>query len=150
MENNPLRQQVARIRQSLFDEGLVDKQFVQLEQLEDSNNPNFVEEIVTMFFRDSTKLFATVDEALSKTPLDIRKLERFVHQFKGSSASIGACKLRMECDELREYCKQRNVEGCKASFERMKGHHEALRNKLEAYFQMARQAGPSETAQRPE
>lgn len=40
------------------------QQFVQLEDLEDDSNPNFVEEIVTLFYKDSSRLFQKIDQAL--------------------------------------------------------------------------------------
>lgn len=41
---------------------LLDKYFIQLEELEDSDNPNFVEEVITLFFRDSAKLIANIEQ----------------------------------------------------------------------------------------
>lgn len=43
---------------------ILDKQFVQMEQLEDADNPNFAEEVMSLYFRDSTKLLQTVEHAL--------------------------------------------------------------------------------------
>lgn len=45
-------------------QGILDKHYVQVEELEDKDNPHFAEEVMTMFFRDSTKLIATVEHAL--------------------------------------------------------------------------------------
>ncbi|KAJ0907159.1 putative HPT domain superfamily protein [Helianthus annuus] len=44
--------------------GYLDEQFTQLEDLQDDANPNFVEEIVTSFFSDSTRLIRNVEIAL--------------------------------------------------------------------------------------
>lgn len=45
-------------------QGYLDEQFVQLEELQDDVNPNFVEEIVTLFYRDSTRLILNIEQAL--------------------------------------------------------------------------------------
>ena len=45
-------------------QGLLDEQFVQLEELQDDANPNFVEEVVTLFYRDSARLILNIDQAL--------------------------------------------------------------------------------------
>lgn len=45
-------------------QGLVDEQFVQLEELEDEANPNFVEEVVTSYYRDSGRLILNIEQAL--------------------------------------------------------------------------------------
>lgn len=40
------------------------QQFVQLEDLEDDANPNFVEEIVTLFYKDSARLFQKIEQTM--------------------------------------------------------------------------------------
>lgn len=45
-------------------QGLLDEQFVQLEELQDDANPNFVEEIVTLYYRDSARLISNIEQAL--------------------------------------------------------------------------------------
>ncbi|KAG5008689.1 hypothetical protein JHK87_017204 [Glycine soja] len=120
---NQSRRQVAAMKQSLFDQGFLDEQFIQLEELQDDANPNFVEEIVTLHYRDSSRLISSIEQALKeRNPLDFNKLDTLMHQFKGSSSR------------------------CMRSFQQLKREYAALRKKLEAYFQLARQAGPQETA----
>lgn len=45
-------------------QGYLDEQFIQLEELQDAANPNFVEEVVTMYYRDSARLIQNIDHAL--------------------------------------------------------------------------------------
>ncbi|KAJ4953928.1 hypothetical protein NE237_030760 [Protea cynaroides] len=149
MERNQLSRQVAIVKQSLFDQGYLDEQFVQLEELQDSDNPNFVEEVVTLFFRDSARLIMNIQQALERNPLDFDRLDNYMHQFKGSSSSIGAKKVKDESTQFREYCKTGNVDGCMRSFQQVKKEHAILKKKLESYFQLARQAGSAGTACRP-
>ncbi|XP_061359152.1 histidine-containing phosphotransfer protein 4 [Gastrolobium bilobum] len=149
MERNHSRRQVAAMKQSLFDQGHLDEQFIQLEELQDDANPNFVEEIVTLYYRDSSRLISNMEQTLERNPLDFNKLDTIMHQFKGSSSSIGAKKVKAECTLFREYCRTGNAEGCRKSFQQMKKEYAALRKKLETYFQLARQAGTMETASRP-
>ncbi|KAJ4831088.1 hypothetical protein Tsubulata_006078 [Turnera subulata] len=84
-----------------------------------------------------------------KHPLDFNKLDGYMHQFKGSCSSIGAKKVKAECTLFREYCRVGNGEGCMRAFQQLKKEYATLKRKLEAYFQLARQAGPVETARRP-
>ncbi|KAL6293678.1 hypothetical protein ACE6H2_001820 [Prunus campanulata] len=107
-------------------QGFLDEQFIQLEELQDDANPNFVEEIATSYYRDSSRSLQTIELAL-----------------------IGAKKVKAECQQFREYCKAGNGEGCMRTFQALKKEHATLKKRLEAYFQMARQAGPIETACRP-
>ncbi|KAJ4708528.1 Histidine phosphotransfer protein [Melia azedarach] len=131
-----VRQQIAAMRQSFFDEELLDKYFIQLEKLEEMSNPSFVEDVVTLYFRDSTKLLANIEEDMEKTPVDYMKLDRCFHQLKGSSASIGANKVRNEVNKAREFCRAGNMEAAKASFQQLKVEHSTLKAKLQAYFQL--------------
>ncbi|VVA41597.1 PREDICTED: histidine-containing [Prunus dulcis] len=159
MDKNQSRRQVRLMRQSLFDQGFLDEQFIQLEELQDDSNPNFVEEIATSYYRDSYRSLQAIELALEKTPRDFSKLDSYMHQFKGSSSSIGAKKVKAECQQFREYCDAGNGEGslksfdgkprCMRTFQALKKEHATLKKRLEAYFQMARQAGPIEAACRP-
>ncbi|CAB4272516.1 hypothetical protein PRUPE_3G059200 [Prunus persica] len=149
MDKNQSRRQVRLMRQSLFDQGFLDEQFIQLEELQDDSNPNFVEEIATSYYRDSYRSLQAIELALEKTPRDFSKLDSYMHQFKGSSSSIGAKKVKAECQQFREYCNAGNGEGCMRTFQALKKEHATLKKRLEAYFQMARQAGPIEAACRP-
>ncbi|CAK9153498.1 unnamed protein product [Ilex paraguariensis] len=149
MERTQMHRQLANMRKSLFDQGYLDEQFIQLEELQDDANPNFVEEVVTLFYRDSARLIQSIDQALDKSTLDFTKLDGYMHQFKGSCSSIGAKKVKSECTQFKEYCKAGNGEGCKKTFQQVKKEYATLKKKLEAYFQFARQVGPVETACRP-
>ncbi|KAG2728960.1 hypothetical protein I3760_01G228200 [Carya illinoinensis] len=129
--------------------GLLDEQFIQLEELQDDANPNFVEEVVTLYYRDSSRIILNIEQSLERNPLDFNKLDNYMHQFKGSSTSIGAKKVKAECTQFREYCRAGNGEGCMRTFQQLKKEYAILKRKLENYFQQSRQAGPSETACRP-
>ncbi|XP_055961983.1 histidine-containing phosphotransfer protein 4 isoform X2 [Mercurialis annua] len=125
--------------------GFLDEQFLQLEELQDDANPNFVEEVVTLYYRDSARLIHGIEQALGRNPLDFNKLDSLMHQFKGSSSSIGAKKVKAECTVLREYCRAGNGEGCMRTLQQLKKEYATLKKKLESYFQLARQVGPAET-----
>ncbi|KAK8612105.1 hypothetical protein V6N13_092224 [Hibiscus sabdariffa] len=133
MEN--LRQQIAAMRQSFFDEEILDKQFYQLEYLEKSGNPNFVEEVLTIYFRESTILLQTVEQAMEAEPIEPVKVDRMLYKLKGSSGSIGAIKVRNNINKTRQLVEGGNLEGAKAAFQELRNEHGNLREKLELYFQ---------------
>ncbi|GER52660.1 histidine phosphotransfer protein [Striga asiatica] len=141
-----MQRQLANMKQLLFDQGYLDEQFHQLEELQDDANPNFVEEVVTLYYRDSARLIQNIEQALEKKPIDFVKLDSLMHQFKGSSSSIGARKVKIEATQFREQCRVGDGEGCKKTFQQLKKEYAALKKKLETYFQYARQAGPVEKA----
>ncbi|KAH7867355.1 hypothetical protein Vadar_032445 [Vaccinium darrowii] len=136
------------LHENICEKGFLDEQFVQLEELQD-DDPNFVEEIATLFYRDSSRLISNIEQALEKSPLDFSKLDNYMHQLKGSTTSIGARRVKNECTQFTDYCNAGNGEGCKRTFQQLKKEHSTLKKKLEAYFQLARQIGPVETACRP-
>ncbi|XP_024020761.1 histidine-containing phosphotransfer protein 4 [Morus notabilis] len=146
MDRNQLQRQVALMRSSLIEQGYLDEQqFLQLEDLQDDVNPNFVEEIVTLFYKDSARLFHNIEQALKSRPVDFAKLDNYMHQFRGSTSSIGAIKVKNECNQFKEFCLAGNAEGCARAFQKVKQEHETLRTQLETYFKLRRQAGLAET-----
>ncbi|XP_057799855.1 histidine-containing phosphotransfer protein 4-like isoform X5 [Salvia miltiorrhiza] len=117
-------------------QGYLDEQFLQLEDLQDEVNPNFVEEVVKLFYTDSVRLIRSIELTLENTPWDFEKLDKIMHQFKGSSSSIGAKRVKKECTQFQEYCKVGNFDGCMREFQEVKQEHAALKRKLENYFQV--------------
>ncbi|WVZ99313.1 hypothetical protein U9M48_044634 [Paspalum notatum var. saurae] len=102
--------------------GYLDEQFCLIEDLQDEASPNFTEEVVSLFFKDSTRLMTNIEQAMEKNPRDFNRWDANMQQLKGSCSS------------------------CMRSFQKLKREHGALRQKLESYFQLLRQAGPADTA----
>ncbi|XP_015083861.1 histidine-containing phosphotransfer protein 4-like [Solanum pennellii] len=135
-----MQHQAASMKRNLFNQDYLDEQFNELEELQDDDNPNFVEEVVNLFFTDSIRLIRNVDLALANEPYDFGRLDDLMHQFKGSSSSIGAKRVKRECSQFQEYCNERNIDGCKRAFQGVKQEYATLKTKLDAYFQAAREA----------
>ncbi|XP_044463096.1 histidine-containing phosphotransfer protein 4-like isoform X2 [Mangifera indica] len=147
MDRNHLQCQLAHTKKSLFDQGYIDKeQFNQLEELQDDANPNFVEEIVTLFYNDSARLIQNIEHTLVNRPIDFGRLDDISHQFKGSCSSIGAKNVKDACTQFREYCSAENAQGCIRTLQLVKQEYATLRRQLETYFQMVREAGEAESA----
>ncbi|XP_015621910.1 pseudo histidine-containing phosphotransfer protein 1 isoform X2 [Oryza sativa Japonica Group] len=92
---------------------------------------------------------SNIEQALEKYPRDFNRWDTYMQQLKGSCSSIGASRMKNECMSFRDSCGQGNVEGCMRSFQKVKREHAVLRQKLESYFQLLRQAGPAGAATRP-
>ncbi|WVY98549.1 hypothetical protein V8G54_030700 [Vigna mungo] len=82
-----LQKQLVDYTASLFHEGFLDEQFNQLQQLQDESNPDFVVEVVTLFFEDAERLLNELSKTLGQPSIDFKKLDAHVHQLKGSSSS---------------------------------------------------------------
>ncbi|XP_039800198.1 pseudo histidine-containing phosphotransfer protein 5-like isoform X2 [Panicum virgatum] len=144
MECYNLQLQAACLKRSLFDQGYLDEQFCQIEDLQDEASPNFTEEVVSLFFKDSARLMTNIEQAMEKNPRDSNRWDAHMQQLKGSCS-----RMKNECTSFRNSCEDENAEGCMRSFQKVKREHGVLRQELESYFQLLRQAGPAETSTRP-
>uniref|UniRef100_R7W942 Histidine-containing phosphotransfer protein n=1 Tax=Aegilops tauschii TaxID=37682 RepID=R7W942_AEGTA len=89
--------------------GYLDEQFCQVEDLQDEASPNFAEEVVSLFFKDSARLVTNIEQAMEKYPKDFNRWDAHMQQLRGS-------------------CFRR-------TFQKVKREHAILRQKLESYFQ---------------
>ncbi|GLJ42922.1 hypothetical protein SUGI_0890430 [Cryptomeria japonica] len=124
---------------SLFHEGYLDEQFTQLQQLQDESNPEFVVEVVSLFFEDAEKIINDLSKTLDQHPTDFQKVDAYVHQFKGSSSSIGAHRVKNLCIPFRAFCDERNKEGCIQCLQQVKQEYYVVKNKLETLFRLEHQ-----------
>ncbi|XP_062106862.1 pseudo histidine-containing phosphotransfer protein 2-like [Humulus lupulus] len=74
--SNQMRKQIAVMRQSLFDQGFLDEQFIKLEDLQDDANPNFVEEVATEIHLDSS--ITWTKHSTKKKPVLILRLKLYL------------------------------------------------------------------------
>ncbi|KAG6429160.1 hypothetical protein SASPL_107203 [Salvia splendens] len=73
-------------------------EYLQLQKLQDESNPDFVCEVVSLFFDDSEKLLNNLATALQQQVVDFKQVDAHVHQFKGSSSRLSAhLILRSQC-----------------------------------------------------
>ncbi|PHT41192.1 Histidine-containing phosphotransfer protein 5 [Capsicum baccatum] len=134
-----LQRKLAEYTTSLYNEKILDEQFIQLQQLQDESNPDFVVEVVSLFFEDSERLLNELAKALNQANVDFKKLDAHVHQMKGSSSSIGAQRVQRGCIAFRNYCDDRNVEGCLKCLQQVKNEYTLVKNKLETLFKLEKQ-----------
>ncbi|XP_024021929.1 pseudo histidine-containing phosphotransfer protein 6 isoform X2 [Morus notabilis] len=113
-----LRADMNRLLALLFHQGVLDEQFLQLQQLQDESSPNFVME----------KEFA-----------DYKKMGIHLNQFMGSSSSIGAKRVRNVCVAFRAASEQTNRAGCLRALELLEHEYCYLKNKLHELFQIEQQ-----------
>ncbi|KAI5349627.1 hypothetical protein PRUPE_1G145400 [Prunus persica] len=139
MEVGQMQRQWVDYTKSLFLEGFLDGQFLQLQQLQDESNPDFVVEVVSLFFEDSEKLLNDLTRALEQPSVDFKRVDAHVHQFKGSSSSIGAQRVKNACIAFRNFCEEQNTEGCVRCVQQVKQEYYLVKNKLETLFAMEQQ-----------
>lgn len=134
-----LQRQFIEYTTSLYNEGYLDDQFTQLQKLQDESNPDFVVEVVSLFFEDSEKLLNNLATALQQSIVDYKQVDSHVHQFKGSSSSIGAQRVTSVCVLFRNCCEEKNLDGCLRCLQQLKHEYINVRSKLEALFRLEQQ-----------
>ncbi|KAL2244110.1 histidine-containing phosphotransfer protein 1 [Sesamum indicum] len=139
MEVDQLQRSFLEYSRLLFHEGFLDGQFSQLQLLQDESNPDFVLEVVSLFFEDSERLLNDLTIALDQQNVDFKKLDAHVHQFKGSSSSIGAQRVKNVCIAFRNLCDEQNAEGCLRCLQQVKQEYLLVKTKLEALLRLEQQ-----------
>ncbi|KAI5414130.1 histidine-containing phosphotransfer protein 6, variant 2 [Lathyrus oleraceus] len=117
-----------RLLAFLFHQGVLDEQFLQLQQLQDHTSPNFVSEVVNIYFHEMEREFS-----------DYKKMEIHLNQFIGSSSSIGAKRVTSICIAFRAASEQDNRAGCLRALEMLEHEYCYLKNKLHELFQIEQQ-----------
>ena len=72
--------------------------------LQADTGEEFMLEIMEMFLEDMAAKKATLLELCGADPTDFAKIGGIAHQFKGSSANLGAVKLVNVAIEMKEFC----------------------------------------------
>ncbi|XP_061359663.1 histidine-containing phosphotransfer protein 1-like [Gastrolobium bilobum] len=139
MEVGQMRRQWVDYTKSLFMEGFLDGQFLQLQQLQDENNPEFVFEVASLFFEDSERLLKDLTFALDQKVVDFKKVDAHVHQLKGSSSSVGAQRVKNACMAFRNFCEEQNTDACLRCLQQVKQEYCLAKNKLETLFGLEQQ-----------
>ncbi|GAB2295114.1 peroxiredoxin type-2 [Dionaea muscipula] len=139
MEVTEMQRRFADFSSSLFSEGYLDAQFKQLQQLQDESNPNFVVEILSLFFDDSDRLVNDLTLALEQENVDLKKVDAHVHQFKGSSSSIGAHRVKRACIDFRHFYELHNAEACRVCLHQVKQEYLLVKSKLQTLLRMQQQ-----------
>lgn len=134
-----INQHLDNLLQQTLQEGVLDDQFQQLLQLQDESNPDFVSEVVQLYFEDSANKIDKMQQMLSVPSPDYAELDQLVHQFKGSSASLGAQAIAQHCIRLREACQRRDCAACQGLLHAVKESFTVLKSKLDMFLQLESQ-----------
>jgi histidine-containing phosphotransfer protein len=92
-----------------------------------------------LWLQDSTGKIDRIGQMLASASPDFNELDQLVHQFKGSSASLGAQAIAQLCIRLREQCQVRNGQGCSALLEQVRQAYDVLRTQLSLFMQLEAQ-----------
>ncbi|KAM0844343.1 hypothetical protein ACQ4PT_057121 [Festuca glaucescens] len=135
--------QLNTLMSNMFATGLLDDQFQQLQMLQDPSAPDFVAEVVTLFCEDGERIIGELAKLLDKPAVDFDKVDAFVHQLKGSSASVGAQRVKNTCIQFREYCQGKSRDGCLKTLDAVRNDFYDLRSKFQTMLQLEQQVQAS-------
>ncbi|CAI0395427.1 unnamed protein product [Linum tenue] len=110
------RRQLADYTNSLHRDGFLDDQFSQLQQLQDESSPDFVMEVVSLFFEDCQKLVTNMARAL-----------------------VGAARIKNLCVAFKTCCDSQNRDGCMRCLQEVNRECVLLKNKLQTLFRLEQQ-----------
>ncbi|KAI3463414.1 hypothetical protein Pfo_020077 [Paulownia fortunei] len=132
-----LRADMNRLLALLFHQGVLDEQFLQLQQLQDESSPNFVYEVFNIYFHEAEKLLRNIRALLELS--DYKKMRIHLNLFMGSSSSIGAKRVRNVCVAFRAASEQNSRAGCLRALQLLEYEYCYLKNKLHELFQIEQQ-----------
>lgn len=135
MDKNQLRQKAAEMKKSLFDQGVLNSYFRNLEYIE-AGQPHFVEEMIVTYFAQSALYLDELREALEKYPLDMRTIERVIMKLKGGSATMGAARFNAIVNEMCNVFKRGETDRLYDEFQRVTAEHGLLKMQLEPYAEL--------------
>lgn len=122
---------------SMFAAELVDGQFRELLLLqEDGSSPRFVGEVVLLFLDDAEKIIGLIAGLLDQPVVDFDKVDGLVHQLKGSSGSIGANKVKLMCEQFRQFYEAKSRDGCLMALAIVRNEFYDVRDKFQTMIQL--------------
>ncbi|XP_048129783.1 histidine-containing phosphotransfer protein 1-like [Rhodamnia argentea] len=124
---------------ALFNEEILDSQYLELHELQDESNPGFVVEVVSLFLTDAEKLLDDLSRDLTQQNVDFKRAHAQAHKLMGSSCSIGAPRVKSACIVFQNFCQEKNVRGCQRYLQQMKQEFVLVKGKLKALFELEKQ-----------
>ncbi|KAG0495349.1 hypothetical protein HPP92_000040 [Vanilla planifolia] len=80
-------QQLDALVSGMYREGFLDEQFQQIRALDEGGSPDFLVEVIGLFCVDADRILTELTDLLNQPAVDFQKVDAYVHQLKGSSAS---------------------------------------------------------------
>ncbi|CAN1357520.1 Histidine-containing phosphotransfer protein 1 [Linum perenne] len=148
-----LKAQLSNLVQSMFDQGMLDSQFTQIQALQDETNPTFVAEVISAFCNDAERIIIELNKSLygfqrSYQNVDFSKVDAFLHQLKGSSSSIGAHRLKCACVDLRQASNDKNKAGSLQALHIVTREYCLVRENFETFLMIEKRIFMIETNQK--
>eukprot|EP00890_Picochlorum_soloecismus_P001165 jgi/Picsp_1/2049/NSC_05514-R1_histidine phosphotransfer protein len=138
-DRGSLEQALDGILGEAMGQGILDDQFIQLRTLQDDSNPDFVKDLIDLYYMDAGSKIESLRGLLGQDEVDFQQMDQIVHQFKGSSSSFGAKAMADICVRLREGCHQQDAVGCRQICSELTVEFDRLKATLNKFGELERQ-----------
>ncbi|XP_020972749.1 histidine-containing phosphotransfer protein 3 [Arachis ipaensis] len=134
---------VLQLQRKLRYDGFLDDQFSQLQKLQDESSPDFVIEVVKMFFDDSEKLLNNMTRALGQVPVDFISLEICNLEIGKTCDDLPLFVVVLGLPELRMSVPHSVIiiiiERCVRCLQQLQNEYSLLKNNLQYLFRLQEQ-----------
>ncbi|KAI5322636.1 PREDICTED: histidine-containing [Prunus dulcis] len=151
MSGKELGQELKELVSSLQDQGILDEQFDQMKAVQNEQNPCFVVNLITTFLGDAENILAQLRTYLSaEDPDEVNypQVATLALTLKGSSSSVGGCRMALACSQLRDVSDVNDHEGCIIFLDLINQQFLILRENLNHIVQMERAIHENEVKRR--
>ncbi|PQQ12623.1 hypothetical protein Pyn_37998 [Prunus yedoensis var. nudiflora] len=148
MSGKELGQELKELVGSLQDQGILDELFDQMKAVQNEQNPCFVANLITTFLGDAENVIAQLSTYLSAQDVNYPEVATLALKLKGSSSSVGGCRMALACSELRDVSDVNDHEGCIIVLDLVNQEFLVLRENLNHIVQMERAIHENEVKRR--
>ncbi|XP_061355087.1 histidine-containing phosphotransfer protein 1-like isoform X2 [Gastrolobium bilobum] len=121
--------------QSMYDEGIVNEQFFQIQYMKEMIRNDYAVRAITSYCVSCTRLFSTLSDQICQNEVDFQRVRDLASELYAISCSFGAKNVRFACVDLLHACERKDKNFCSQALNWTKNRFCHLRIKLETLVQ---------------
>ncbi|KAM0844344.1 hypothetical protein ACQ4PT_057122 [Festuca glaucescens] len=98
-----------------------------------------VAEIITLFCQEGERIIGELAKQLDKPCVNFDEVAAFVHKLEGSSACVGAQRVKNICIQFHVVCQEKSRDGCLKTLATLRVVFYDVRGKFKAMLQLEQQ-----------
>ncbi|XP_015580814.2 uncharacterized protein LOC107262049 isoform X1 [Ricinus communis] len=124
--------------QSLFDEGIVNDQFLNIQTLKTVEEPDRVMQLINTYCIDVEAILLELTSDMDLPEVNFSNMEALARQIEEKSLYVGAGHMRLSCVGLIQACRDMQKRSISRELDWMKNEFACTRNKLQVFVQTER------------
>ncbi|KAM4084242.1 hypothetical protein ACB094_08G118000 [Castanea mollissima] len=124
--------------QNMYDEGYVNDQFWQIQQMKKTTQPDYAVRAVTSYCMSAQNLFTQLTDHINQENVDFYQVNVSARELFEQSNSVGAAHVKHACVELLCACEENDKDYCSKTLYWTKNEFSQLKRKFETVIQMER------------